>query len=1134
MGGGLRRGEGQTRVGAFAAIVVAGPGNALAFGVVDPAQQRIVQRAAAARGSLQVDPVGLARLQLDREPVAVAPGLDLAGGRTADRDPSRRAGIVREIVDIGDRQRVGAGAVSIAARRNIVGGGVGGGEPHAPVRTLAAVVVPGAVDEDSVRVVEPVQGRIPQRAVAARGSLKIDPVGLARLQLDREPVAVAPGLDLAGGGAADRDPSRGAGVGRKVVRDLDDRQRVGAGVVGGRVDVIAGRGRIVGGGLGRGEKHLAVRALAAVVVKIAADFVAARVEDCVQGRMRQRTVAGRRALQIDPVGLACFQLDREPVAVVHGLDLADGGAAHRDPSRRARIAREIVRGSGCRDRSGRAGVARRVLRILRNLGDRQRVGAGMVRAREDVIANRRHMVGGGVGRRERQPAALALAAVMDRGGVDEDSVRIVDAVQDRIPQRAVAGRRALQIDPVGLARFELDREPVVVEPGLDLAGGGTADRDPSGRVGILREIVHIGDRQRVGAGVVGVRVDVIASRRHIVDGGLGRRERHPAVRAHAAVMVRNAGNEVSARIVDPMQARMRQRAVAGRRPLQVDPVAPARLQLDREPVVVAQGLELAGGGATDRNAAGGAGIGREVVAGLGDRKRVGARAVGARVDVIARRTHIVGGGIGRREQHPAVRAHAAVVVPNARDEVSVRIEESVQVRTRQRAVAGRCALQIDPVGLARFELDRNPVAVARGLDLAGDGAIDQDPSLRRCVGGKILSFRLRSACRLARLLRLGLRFRVRRRLRLCRLVAQVVCVRTFLHRHHPHIVGPGLKRRLDPLVPDAVAHAPMQHVAVLVLQEEVGVGVLAPQGERHLPRLAQREAVVVRRVGPAVDRIPVGPRPIQRREVAEVGGAVRRRVGVGLRHPHRVGAGLPALAARSDVVGSALGRGEGQPGVGALAAIVVAGPGDALALGVVEPAQQRIAQRAAPARRPLEVDDVGLSRHQLDGKPVDVSTRLDDAGGAAADRDGAGSLCVGLEVVSHERLLQPVGQRSSDIPRAATTESTRCTARRDRRAARVRRRAASPGSRAAGVRTGYRGRAPRRRAEAAGVAARAPATVAQSRRGTLGEIRSAGVHGDEPALRRPIAAGRPRTPVKPTSAQTGGAPNRRGLHPCPN
>ena len=219
----------------------------------------------------------------------------------------------------------------------------------------------------------------------------------------------------------------------------------------------------------------------------------------------------------------------------------------------------------------------------------------------------------------------------------------------------------------------------------------------------------------------------------------------------------------------------------------------------------------------------------------------------------------------------------------------------------------------------------------------------------------------------------------------------------------------------------------MQHDAVRILQMEVGIGVLAPQGERHLPRFAQREAVVVRPVVPPVHRIPVGPRPVQRREVAKVGGAGRRRVGIGRRHPHRVAAGVAAVAARSDVMGAGLGRGEGQTRVGVLAAIVVAGPGDALAVGVVQPAQHRVPQRTAAAGRPHQVDDVGAARHQLDGEPVDVVPLLDLTRGTAADLDGAGRPGVRPEIVSHERLLRSMGGSSLLAPRPPKTIGPRRT-----------------------------------------------------------------------------------------------------------
>ena len=240
-------------------------------------------------------------------------------------------------------------------------------------------------------------------------------------------------------------------------------------------------------------------------------------------------------------------------------------------------------------------------------------------------------------------------------------------------------------------------------------------------------------------------------------------------------------------------------------------------------------------------------------------------------------------------------------------------------------------------------------------------------------------------------------------------VENVRVVARFLRRD-PHIVGPGLQRLVDPLVPRSALRARMQHGAVPVLQVQVGVGILLAEVELYRLRLAQREAVIVHRVRAAVERAPV-PCPVQPREVAQVDRAGGRRVGIRgrrrrlrllpvgagdcrvrvhpLRHPHRVGAGVLALAARGDVVGAALARGEGQTGVVALAAVLSPGIVDALAGAVEEPVQHRVAQRAPAAVVPLDVDDIGPARHQLDGEPVDVPPGLDLAGGRAAHRDGA-------------------------------------------------------------------------------------------------------------------------------------------------
>ena len=85
-------GEGQPGVPADAAIVVPGARNPVAVGVVEASQYRVPQGATAAVGSLQVDDVGMAGDQVDREPVEVFRGLDLPSRRAAHR---HRAGGLR-------------------------------------------------------------------------------------------------------------------------------------------------------------------------------------------------------------------------------------------------------------------------------------------------------------------------------------------------------------------------------------------------------------------------------------------------------------------------------------------------------------------------------------------------------------------------------------------------------------------------------------------------------------------------------------------------------------------------------------------------------------------------------------------------------------------------------------------------------------------------------------------------------------------------------------------------------------------------------------------------------------------------------------------------------------------------------
>ena len=127
--------EGDPGVGALAAVVVPGAGNVVPVRVVDPAQQRVPQGAAAGCLALQVDLVGGADGFVHLEPVDVAIEIDLA----RDRGPDQRmlcrvtvgrvlAGILR---DVFDPQLVAAPLERLAARRDVIGAIVMGVKRHA-------------------------------------------------------------------------------------------------------------------------------------------------------------------------------------------------------------------------------------------------------------------------------------------------------------------------------------------------------------------------------------------------------------------------------------------------------------------------------------------------------------------------------------------------------------------------------------------------------------------------------------------------------------------------------------------------------------------------------------------------------------------------------------------------------------------------------------------------------------------------------------------------------------------------------------------------------------------------------------------------------------------------------------------
>ena len=201
--------------GAVEGVVVGRAGHQRAGGVVDAVQGRPVESPLAEVQRHQVDVVGLGRLQGDREPVVVAVELDrspVAVPPTVDCGCGGGVGWVvvgRAAGDVGDRHRVGP--LAVAAHRQVVGPGCGGGVVDAGVPIRAAVVDVGSGDAGAVGAVQRVDVGVLEGAVEGLEqllALGVEPVGLVGRQGDREPVEVALSLDLTGRGARRRPPCR--------------------------------------------------------------------------------------------------------------------------------------------------------------------------------------------------------------------------------------------------------------------------------------------------------------------------------------------------------------------------------------------------------------------------------------------------------------------------------------------------------------------------------------------------------------------------------------------------------------------------------------------------------------------------------------------------------------------------------------------------------------------------------------------------------------------------------------------------------------------------------------------------------------------------------------------------------------
>ena len=135
---------------------------------------------------------------------------------------------------------------------------------------------------------------------------------------------------------------------------------------------------------------------------------------------------------------------------------------------------------------------------------------------------------------------------------------------------------------------------------------------------------------------------------------------------------------------------------------------------------------------------------------LRHRERVGAGQHGAG----GAHRHVVRAALLRRPLQAAVPALAAVLLPGARDAPAVRAVDPPDQRVAQRAPFGRLALEVEGVGPARHQLDREPVDVAAPVHGAGHRVPHQHPARRGRVRGQVLALRLGDARR-PRLLDVG-------------------------------------------------------------------------------------------------------------------------------------------------------------------------------------------------------------------------------------------------------------------------------------------------------------------------------------------------------------------------------------------
>ena len=251
--------------------------------------------------------------------------------------------------------------------------------------------------------------------------------------------------DDGGRGAADRHPPFGQDAGRILVREPVHVQGVGAGAPAAvDADEIAA---------GLPGVELEVRVPAGLEAALSGGRVDGFAFRVVEGQCGVEQGPAERAVRVSPdldaVLYSPFQVDREQVLVRAGFQGADGGIPDLHMSGRVRV---------------RAGPV--------NPADRYRVGPGPVRfSRTDGKVHR-----GRFRRTEQDQAVIARAAVVVAGAVNAPAgtaaaVVPVDAEQERVGQRTLAGLASLHFHPVGFAGLQGDGEPVGIAGPFEFAAG---------------------------------------------------------------------------------------------------------------------------------------------------------------------------------------------------------------------------------------------------------------------------------------------------------------------------------------------------------------------------------------------------------------------------------------------------------------------------------------------------------------------------------------------------------------------------------------------------------------------------------------------------------------------------------------